>query len=416
MRIPKHEGTTAQLGATYPFVANAPLPITRVAIGRDGDGMTYSYDPFELYQTGVLTNPNMLILGQVGRGKSALVKTYLYRQFAFGRRIVVIDPKGEYGSLSEVIGGEVLRVSAGGGMSFNPLAALDIDRSRARSDALAFSVVEGICAAILGRRLDVREAVALQVAIRSLLGAHQRLTLRAVSDQLFFPFPHDLSEFGSSSDALIEAGKMPGFAIRRLLGGPFGAVFDDASRERSADLSANALIIDVSEFYRSDALSVLMISLFGALQQSVLASPTPTILVLDEAWAVLANPIAAEFLQSFFKLSRSLGVSNVLVAHRPTDLVGDSVGTAIRDAPGLGSPSGGGLLSDCETCVLYALNHREADLAQRLFGLNGRHRELLVGLGRNTALWRVGRRTDVVRHHLCREEMPIVDTDARMRL
>ena len=47
---------------------------------------------------GTVTNPNVTVLGQIGRGKSALVKTYLLRQAAFGRQVAVLDPKGEYGA------------------------------------------------------------------------------------------------------------------------------------------------------------------------------------------------------------------------------------------------------------------------------------------------------------------------------
>jgi hypothetical protein len=32
------------------------------------------------------------VIGQIGRGKSALVKSYLWRQLVFGRQACVIDP------------------------------------------------------------------------------------------------------------------------------------------------------------------------------------------------------------------------------------------------------------------------------------------------------------------------------------
>ena len=93
MRLPAHEATTAQLGAAYPCVATRRLPARGVFIGRDLFGGSFVYDPFELYRAGAITNPNMVVLGQIGRGKSAFVKTYLLRQAAFGRRIVILDPE-----------------------------------------------------------------------------------------------------------------------------------------------------------------------------------------------------------------------------------------------------------------------------------------------------------------------------------
>jgi len=35
----------------------------------------------------------MVVFGQIGRGKSAFVKTFLWRQAVFGRRAWVVDPR-----------------------------------------------------------------------------------------------------------------------------------------------------------------------------------------------------------------------------------------------------------------------------------------------------------------------------------
>ena len=76
------------------------MGVDGVLVGRDLLGATFHYDPFALYRAAILTNPNMVVIGQIGRGKSALVKTYLWRQAVFGRRAWVVDPKGEYGALA----------------------------------------------------------------------------------------------------------------------------------------------------------------------------------------------------------------------------------------------------------------------------------------------------------------------------
>lgn len=412
MKVPRHESTTAQLGSAYPFVFGSPPPTDRVVIGRDLSGSVYAYDPFDLYRAGFLTNPNMVVLGQVGRGKSALVKSYLYRQYAFGRRIVVIDPKGEYAPLANAVGGEVVRLSADGSFAFNPLASVGSPGGRSDFAALQYSVLEGICSASLGRRLEASESVALAAALASTRRETVNVTLRALRARLCSPSVETAREVGVARERLVEIGEVPGFAITRLLGGGFGAMFD-AGEARGIDLGAQVLVVDVSDFYRSDALSVLVVSLFGALQRVVLQSSAPTIFVVDEAWAVLANPIAAEFMQTFFKLARAVGVANVLVAHRPSDIIGTSSGVR---ADGLVTGPLAGLFADCETVVTYALSSQEASLAQQLFGLSDRGCALLPGLRRNIALWSVANRVSVVRHHLSPRELLFVDTDERMRL
>src|SRR5580704_9555862 len=123
MAVPAHHATTRHLGAAYPFAAEAGLGGRGVLIGRDLLGGAFVYDPFELYAAGVLTNPNMVVFGQIGRGKSSFVKTYLWRQAVFGRRAWVVDPKGEYGPLARAWGIEPVALRPGGRVRLNPLDA-----------------------------------------------------------------------------------------------------------------------------------------------------------------------------------------------------------------------------------------------------------------------------------------------------
>src|ERR1700677_3413212 len=123
MGVPAHQATTRHLGAVYPFASEAGLGGRGVLIGRDLLGGAFVYDPFELYRGGLLTNPNMIVFGQIGRGKSAFVKTYLWRQAVFGRRAWVVDPKGEYGPLARAWGIEPVALRPGGRVRLNPLEA-----------------------------------------------------------------------------------------------------------------------------------------------------------------------------------------------------------------------------------------------------------------------------------------------------
>jgi type IV secretory pathway VirB4 component len=118
---PGHRATTRHLQAAYPFVAEGGLGGRGVYVGVDASGGSFVYDPFALYGEGLLRDPNMVVLGQVGFGKSALLKAYLLRQSVFGRRAFVLDPKGEYGELAEALGGVSVKLTPGGSVRLNPL-------------------------------------------------------------------------------------------------------------------------------------------------------------------------------------------------------------------------------------------------------------------------------------------------------
>ena len=121
LRLPRHRGTTAHIASIYPFHGGRALTDTHapyVGINVTDGNSAWSYDPFELYGRDlgggtILTNSNMLILGEPGNGKSSAVKTMLYRQAAFyGRRrfLSISDPKGEYGPLAAALGMPVVKL------------------------------------------------------------------------------------------------------------------------------------------------------------------------------------------------------------------------------------------------------------------------------------------------------------------
>src|SRR4051794_19633342 len=124
LRLPRHRGTTANLCSAYPFAAEADLGAGGAYLGTNvlTGGSGFAYDPFEAYRSGLVTNPNVLIAGEPGTGKSATAKCIVYRACgAFGRWVAIADPKGEYGPLADALGLDVIRLHPGGSARINPL-------------------------------------------------------------------------------------------------------------------------------------------------------------------------------------------------------------------------------------------------------------------------------------------------------
>jgi hypothetical protein len=132
------------------------------------------------------------------------------------------------------------------------------------------------------------------------------------------------------------------------------------------------------------------------------------IVVVDEAWRIVSNLGIGEWLQQSFKLSRGLGVQNIVVMHRLSDLraVGEEGSREVRLAEGL--------LADAETKVIYAQPPDQLPQTRELLGLSDTEAELLPHLRRGWALWKVGPRSFLVQHRLSAHERELVDTDARM--
>jgi hypothetical protein len=426
-RLPAHEITSAHLGAAYPLVAEAGLGHRGVLIGRDLLGGSFVYDPFELYSQGIINNPNMIVFGQIGRGKSAFVKTYLWRQAVFGRQAWVVDPKGEYGPLAEAWGVRPVALRPGGGVRLNPLdpgpdddASPSVARAPARdpcrADPRRMGILASLASACLGRDLVPRERVAIELALVSVGSKVGVPTLPGVVDALLGPTTDAAASIRTNPVTLLEDGRDVALELRRLVHGDLRGMFDGPTTE-GLDLSGPLVVLDLSALYNSAALGVLMACTTAWLQATLArraadaqSEVPPVVVVVDEAWAILANLGVARWLQSSWKLSRAYGVANIAVLHRLSDL--GAVGAAGSEQVGLAQ----GLLSDSESRVVYAQPPGEIAPACELLSLSATESELLPQLRRGVALWKVGNRAFLVQHLLSPTERLMVDTDRAMRV
>ncbi|MGH9304997.1 MAG: ATP-binding protein [Acidimicrobiales bacterium] len=435
--------TTAQLGAAYPFASARPLPADRVLVGRDLAGGPFVHDPFSLYAASVLTNPNMTVVGQIGRGKSALVKSYLFRQAAFGRQVAVLDPKGEYGALAAALGTEPICLCPGGAVQMNPLdaaitggvpeattvagrAALDTGGdTRHRRLGLLRALVE----ATLRRHMKPCEHLALEVALDSASAAASRLgqrapTLNLVVDLLLGPEEAAARASGMRRVTLEDDGRDVGLELRRLVRGELAGMFDGDTNEAlsprpggatvkgpgpSTGASPGPLIVDLSAVYHSEALPALMVCAASWLQAMTSIEGSFTLFVVDEAWSILSDASVGRYLRSSWKLSRAKGLANIAVCHRISDL--SSAGSAGSEQSRLAE----GLLADSETVVCYAQPPSELPALSAALGCSMEELSVLPRLPRGIALWRVAGRSFLVEHLLGDDERQMVDTDHRLR-
>ncbi|MCU1489610.1 MAG: ATP/GTP-binding protein [Acidimicrobiaceae bacterium] len=409
MRVPAHEATTAQLGAAYPFVATRPLLERGVLVGRDLHGGAFVHDPFALYGAGLVTNPNLLVLGQIGRGKSALLKTYLYRHAAFGRRIVVLDPKGEYGPLAAALDSVPVRLAPGGRLRVNPL---DGHEGPGR-DGRRLSLLAGLAATSLGRPLEPAEHAGLEPALAeaSARAAGRAPTIVEVVESLLDPPVESARALRTDREGLRSETRSCALALRRLVRGELAGIFDGLTSP-GLRLDGPAVILDLSALFRSPALPALVACAVASLEpgwREAARRGQQSLLVVDEAWAVLDDLGVARFLQSSWKLARANGVANMAVVHRVSDLAASgprgSVAAQVAE----------GLLADSETLVCYAQSASEVSAASEALGLNEREAGLLSRLPRGVALWRVGGRTHLVEHRIGPDEVALVDTDSALR-
>ncbi|MGH9156976.1 MAG: ATP-binding protein, partial [Acidimicrobiales bacterium] len=316
LRVPRHRTTTANLGAVYPFQAEMGLGPRGIVLGtnRLAGHAAFCFDPFELYTAKVITNPNMMVVGAPGSGKSAAVKCFLHRCLGALRSPggrprwgAIADPKGEYGPLAETLGLEVVRLHPGGTTRLNPLDAGPAG-AWANPEELAgrrTSMVVALVGTVLGRDLSQVEDACVGWAVDRLAGAAGP-TLADVARMLASPTAEMAERAGLEADELARRVDEVRFALGKLLDRNLRGMFDGASTV-SVDWSGRGLVLDLS-VVRDDAqaLRVVMVAATAWLQAAMASPDDPAaprrVQVLDEAWSLLADERTARYLQSCWKL------------------------------------------------------------------------------------------------------------------
>jgi type IV secretory pathway VirB4 component len=405
---PGHRNTTRHAQAIYPFIAPGGLGERGVFVGRDATGAAFCFDPWVLYGDGLLDDPNVIVLGKLGQGKSALVKTLLWRMLLFGRRAFVLDIKREYGPLCEAVGVRPISLLPGGGVRLNPLASRPEEHAQ-------LELLRAVTVTSIGAPLTQAESGALREALRIVRRETvAEPTLPEIAYVLFHP-PADMAERLRTTPARLAAdARRAALALQDLCEGPLRGMFDGPTTP-GLDLDAKLVVLDLHAVRDSPAVGILM-ACASAWMSALLARMAELpgrerlINVADESWKIVQHTGLGEWFQANFKLARQFGVMNLVVLHKLADLqaAGDSGSRAARIAEGL--------VADASTRIIYHQDESQIDLTRGMLGLSETEAELIGMLSPGQALWRVASRAFVVQHYRSRVESRLTNTDTGMRV
>jgi type IV secretory pathway VirB4 component len=404
---PAHRFTTRHAQAIYPFTAAAGLGGRGAFIGRDASGGPFCFDPWVLYGDGTLDDPNAIVIGKLGQGKSALVKTFLWRMLLFGRRAFVLDVKREYGPLCEAVGVRPVSLVPGGGVRLNPLASRPEEHAQ-------IDLLRAITTTAIGSPVSQPEAAALREALLTVRRTRREPTLPDISAVLFGPPAEMADRLRTTPDELAADARRAALALQDLCEGPLRGMFDGPTTP-GLDLDSRLLVLDLHAVRDSPAVGILMAcatAWMSALLARMAEQPgrERLISVADESWKIIQHPGLGEWFQGNFKLARQFGVMNLVVLHKLGDLhaAGDAGSRAARIAEGL--------IADASTRIVYHQDESQVPLTRSLLGLTETEARLISTLSPGQALWRVGSRSFVVHHYRSRLEARLTDTDTGMRI
>ncbi|TAM59412.1 MAG: conjugal transfer protein TrbE [Rhodanobacter sp.] len=272
-----------------------PLIVTRT------DGAT----PFRLV-THIGDVGHTLVVGPTGMGKSVLLATLAlqFRRYP-GSRIVTFDMGRSMRATILGLGGEHYDLGSDGEIAFQPLARIDQEGCRTWASAW-----------IEGRLLH--EGVAVGPAEKEVVW----------------------SALGSLASAPVEQRTMTGLsvllqsnALRQalqpyVLGGAHGKLLD-ADHDRLGSASVQGFEMEELMHSKAAVLAVLGY-LFARFEERF--DGAPTLLILDEAWLFLDDPVFASRIRQWLKTLRKKNVSVIFSTQSLADIRDSSIAPAIIES------------------------------------------------------------------------------------
>jgi len=429
-----YRASTAEIGGVFPLLTANGLPPTGALMGYDSLSAGGFYcDPIGWVLEQIVTNPNMIFFGKPGQGKSTTVKAFLLRMMLFNARTLIAgDVKGEYEPLCAAVGVQPIALGLGLPVRINPLdlgplgqdwEKLSEEDRRSRA-AVIFARWVVLLKALIGARGVVvypSDEAALTTVLARLSGWADGGQLRTVTiPQVHHALAHPADELAracryANTQEMVDSTRQATDALGALVLGALSGLFDAETNIRldwSAPIQSLSLqrLRDLGD--EVVGVSLACVNSWSRAMTDLRRPGEITIVVRDEVWRQMRLGVGAvQSLDADLRLSRNDGEVQIIVAHKPSDLL--SVGAAGSQEVAIAKD----LMALCDTKVMFAQDSSIAEELSELLGLPDLARDWVSGWARQRtgrAVWTVGERILKVTTVRTATEVPLFDTNAAL--
>lgn len=342
---------TSSLASTFPFTSAVLTQNKGVMYGvNQQNGSLIIFDRFSL------ENANEVVLGKSGAGKSYAIKLEIARQFMLGAEVIVIDPEGEYGTLTPALGGETVDFSSNSEIKINPFDLSEVYEEGENELGLKILSLHGLLKLITGD-LDAEHDAIMD---RALIECYRQkgITTDPATQKKQPPLMEDLYKTLLGMEN--QPAKDLAFRLEKFIKGSAAGIFNQQSNFEINNPLTVFSIRNLEEELRPVAMHIILDFVWTKVKKSL----KKRILILDEAWYMMKYQDSASFVYSIAKRARKYYLGMTTATQDVEDFLKNEYGKAV--------------LTNSSIQVLLKQGTAEVDMIANTFYLSEGEKALLL--------------------------------------
>jgi hypothetical protein len=305
---------TEALSAFFPFTSPfLTAEAEGIMLGLNKNKIPFIRDIYKL------TNANGLILATSGGGKSYFTKLLLTRLFLQGTKILIIDPQGEYAAITKACDGEIITISKDSQTIINPLDLMGHSYEDKRLSLvdlfkIMFGDLSEIQRAVLDRAVD--ETYQAKYIDKNSDPDRNPPKISDLYNQLV-----EMSKKQENMESTYTA------LINRLYVYTEKGVFGFLDRQTNINFKNDFVCFNIG-FMPKQVKPVVMFLVLDYIYNRMKKDLDRKLLVLDEAWSVLARAEEEGYVFEIVKTCRKFNLGLLMITQDVADLVNSKAGHA----------------------------------------------------------------------------------------
>lgn len=355
---------TTSLATTFPFVTSELTMDRGVMYGTNmHNNSLIIFDRFEM------ENANSVIFAKSGAGKSYFVKLEALRSLMLGTDVIIIDPEKEFERLCNAVNGAYITFSQDAGSKVNPFELSGLGSTEEDELRMKILSLHGFFKVIFGGLTNVESSI----LDRALILTYREKGITTDPDtqrNAEPPLLEDLYKILQGSAE--EEGRNLARRLEKYIMGSAAGVFNEKSNVKIENPFTVFSLRDLQEELRPMAMYLMLDYIWTKVKRD----QKRRLLIVDEAWLMMANMDSAKFIYSIAKRARKYHLGLTTVTQDVEDFLTSDYGKAI--------------VTNSSIQMLLKQSTAAIDRIQAVFNISDGERQFLLSCDRGEGLFFAG--------------------------